>query len=69
MKMKGNDTITTNKEVDVSDCACEEEEEPSSCLRFPFPLEEVWHHIWTYFKKGLVYNFIVYKTSYYNNNK
>jgi hypothetical protein len=53
----------------VSDCACEEEEEPSSCLRFPFPLEEVWHHIWTYFKKGLVYNFIVYKTSYYNNNK
>jgi hypothetical protein len=37
MKMKGNDTITANKEADVSECACEEEREPSPCLRFPFP--------------------------------
>jgi hypothetical protein len=37
MKMKENYTITTNKEGDVSDCACEEEEEPSPCLCFPFP--------------------------------
>jgi hypothetical protein len=37
MKMKGNDTITVNKEGDLSDCARKEEEEPSSCLRFPFP--------------------------------
>jgi hypothetical protein len=35
--MKRNDTITTNKEEDMSDCACEEEEEPSPFLRFPFP--------------------------------
>jgi hypothetical protein len=35
--MKGNDTITTNKEANISDCACEEEEVPSPCLRFPFP--------------------------------
>jgi hypothetical protein len=44
MKMKGNDTITANKEAVMSDCACEEEEEPSPCLRFPFPfiLNERW---------------------------
>jgi hypothetical protein len=36
MKMKGNDTITTNKEVGVSNCACQEEEEPSPYLCFPF---------------------------------
>jgi hypothetical protein len=47
--MKGNDTITTNKEADVSDYAYEEEEEPSPCLRFPFPfnLDERWRNIWT----------------------
>jgi hypothetical protein len=37
MKKKGNDTITTNKEVDMSDCASEEEEELSPFLHFPFP--------------------------------
>jgi hypothetical protein len=37
MKMKEHDTITANKEADVSDCACEEEEELSPCSRFPFP--------------------------------
>jgi hypothetical protein len=37
MKMKVNDTITATKEADVSDCAYEEEEEPSPCLHFPFP--------------------------------
>jgi hypothetical protein len=37
MKMKGNDTITANKEADMSDSACGEEEEPSPYLRFPFP--------------------------------
>jgi hypothetical protein len=37
MKIKINDTITANKEADVSDCACEEEEEPSHFLHFPFP--------------------------------
>jgi hypothetical protein len=44
MKMKGNDTITTKKEADVSDCACEEKEEPSPLLLFPFPfnLDEIW---------------------------
>jgi hypothetical protein len=47
MKMKGNDTITAVKEVDESDCACEEEEEPSPCLRFPFILDERWHNIWS----------------------
>jgi hypothetical protein len=49
MKMKGNDTITANKEADVSDYACEEEEEPSPYLRFPFPfsLDERWRNIWT----------------------
>jgi hypothetical protein len=41
IKIKGNDTIIANKEADVSDCAYEEEEEPSPCLRFPFPLDEV----------------------------
>ena len=41
MKMKGNDTITANKEAGVSDYACEEEEEPSPTLCFPFPLDEV----------------------------
>jgi hypothetical protein len=30
MKMKGNHTITVNKEADVFDHACEEEEEPST---------------------------------------
>jgi hypothetical protein len=35
MEKKGNDTITTNKEVDVFDCACEEEEEPLPFLHFP----------------------------------
>jgi hypothetical protein len=34
MKMKGNDTITTNKEADVSVHAYKEKEEPSPCLRF-----------------------------------
>jgi hypothetical protein len=38
--MKGNGTITTNKEADMSDYACEEEEEPSPCLRFPFNLDK-----------------------------
>jgi hypothetical protein len=38
--MKGNDTITANKEADVSDRAYEEEE-CSPCLRFPFSLEEI----------------------------
>jgi hypothetical protein len=49
MKIKGNDTITINKEADVSDYACEEEEESSPCLHFPFPfnLDERWHNIWT----------------------
>jgi hypothetical protein len=49
MKMKGNDTITSNMEAGVSDYAYEEEEEPLLCLRFPFPfnLEERWHNIWT----------------------
>jgi hypothetical protein len=45
MNMKGNDTITANKEADVSDCAYEEEEEPSPYLCFPFPLDEIWRHI------------------------
>jgi hypothetical protein len=36
MKMKGNDTITANKEAGMSDCANEEEEEPSPSLHFPF---------------------------------
>jgi hypothetical protein len=53
MKMKGNDNITANKKADMSDRACEEEEEPSMCLHFPFALEELWCHIWTYFKKCL----------------
>jgi hypothetical protein len=59
MKMKGNDNIITNKEEDMSDCACEEEEEPLPCLHFPFPftLDKIWHHIWKYLKK-LLYNFI-----------
>jgi hypothetical protein len=56
--MKENDTITTNKEVNMPDCVYEVEEEPSPFLHFPFPLDEIWHHIWTYLKKGLVYNFI-----------
>jgi hypothetical protein len=41
MKMKGSDTITANKEADVSDHACEEKEEPSPCLQFPFAFEEI----------------------------
>jgi hypothetical protein len=41
MKMRGNGTITTNKEADVSDRVCEEEEEPSPYLRFPFALEVI----------------------------
>jgi hypothetical protein len=47
--MKGNDTITSNKEADMPDCACEEEEKPSPCLHFPFPfnLDERWCNIWT----------------------
>jgi hypothetical protein len=47
MKMKGNDTITANKEAGVSDYACEEEEEPSPCLRFlfPFNLDKRWCNI------------------------
>jgi hypothetical protein len=49
MKIKENDTITANKEADMSDCAYEEEEEPSPCLCFPFPfiLDERWRNIWT----------------------
>jgi hypothetical protein len=45
MKIKENDIIIANKEADVSDYACEEEEQPSPFLRFPFPLDKVWHHI------------------------
>jgi hypothetical protein len=46
MKMKENDTITVNKEANMSNCAYEEEEEHSPCLRFPlFPLDELWCHI------------------------
>jgi hypothetical protein len=47
MKIKGIDTITTNNEAGVSDSACKEEEEPSPCLRFPFPfiLDERWRNI------------------------
>jgi hypothetical protein len=41
MKMKENDTITANKEVDMSDRACEEEEEPLHFLCFPFTLEKI----------------------------
>jgi hypothetical protein len=37
MKMKVNYTVTANKEADVSDCAYEEEGEPSPFLCFPFP--------------------------------
>jgi hypothetical protein len=37
MKKKENDTITTNKEADASECTYEEEEEPSPFLFFPFP--------------------------------
>jgi hypothetical protein len=37
MKRKGNDTITANKEADLFNYACEEEEEPSPYLRFPIP--------------------------------
>jgi hypothetical protein len=47
MKMKENDTITVNKEADMSDCTYEEEEELSPCLRFPFILDERWQNIWT----------------------
>jgi hypothetical protein len=49
MKKKENDTITANKKVDMSDCACKEEEEPSPWLRFPFPfiLDVKWRNIWT----------------------
>jgi hypothetical protein len=45
--MKGNDTITANKEANVSDYACEEKEEPSPYLRFPFPFnsDERWRNI------------------------
>jgi hypothetical protein len=47
MKMKENNTVTVNKEADVSGYACEEEEEPSPCLRFPFPfiIDERWQNI------------------------
>jgi hypothetical protein len=41
MKTKGNDTITANKEADMSNHACEEEEEPFPRLHFPFALEEL----------------------------
>jgi hypothetical protein len=41
MKIKGNDNITANKEADVSDCAYEEEEEPSPYLCFLFTLDEI----------------------------
>jgi hypothetical protein len=37
MKKKENDTITGNKKANVSDFACEEEEELSPFLHFPFP--------------------------------
>jgi hypothetical protein len=49
MKKTVNDTITANKEEDVSECACEEEEEPSPFLRqhFPFILVIRWRNIWT----------------------
>jgi hypothetical protein len=49
MKIKGNDTITANKEVGMSDCACKEEEESSLYLCFPFPfiLDVMWQNIWT----------------------
>jgi hypothetical protein len=66
--MKVNDTITANKESDVSDRAYEEEEKPSPYLRFPFPLEELWRHIWTCFKNVTI-QFHRIKTLYYNNNK
>jgi hypothetical protein len=39
--MKGNDATTSIKKADVFDRACEEEEEPSLCLYFPFALEEL----------------------------
>jgi hypothetical protein len=39
--MKGNYTITANNEADVSNRACEEEEELLPCLCFPFALEEI----------------------------
>jgi hypothetical protein len=47
--MKENDTITTNKEANMSDCTSEEEEESLSCLRFSFPfiLDVRWQDIWT----------------------
>jgi hypothetical protein len=38
MRMKANDNITTNKEANMSDHAYEEEEEPPTCLHFPFAL-------------------------------
>jgi hypothetical protein len=41
MKMKGNHTITADKEANVSDRACEEEEEPLPCLCFPFTFAEI----------------------------
>jgi hypothetical protein len=40
MKIKGNYTITANKEVDVFHRACEEEEEPLPCLHFPTYLKQ-----------------------------
>jgi hypothetical protein len=52
MKIKGNDTIIANKEAVVLDCACEEEEEPTPYLCFPFHLDEIYCHIWTYLKNG-----------------
>jgi hypothetical protein len=65
--MKGNDTITANKEADMRECACEEEEEPSHCLHFPFPLDEVWCHILKYLKKVSIQLYRI-KILYYNNN-
>jgi hypothetical protein len=46
--MKGNNTIPTNKEMGMSNCACEEEEHLLYlCFPFPFILEEMWQNIWT----------------------
>jgi hypothetical protein len=39
--MKGNDTITTNKEVGMSNCAYEVEGPPLS-ICFPFILDKMW---------------------------
>jgi hypothetical protein len=44
MKIKGNDTITANKEANMSECACEVEEEELLlylCFPFSFNLDEI----------------------------